>query len=122
MARPADGDDDGEVEREPGLVRPYIITSGRTRPQGTDLHVETVVKRASNPPSFSMGPEHENIMLTSEAPLSVAEIASRTGLPLGVTIVLVSDLVSARQLAASDASHRVDNSFVQRLIEGVRAL
>jgi hypothetical protein len=69
-----------------------------------------------------MGPEHENIMLTSEAPLSVAEIASRTGLPLGVTIVLVSDLVSARQLAASDASHRVDNSFVQRLIEGVRAL
>jgi Protein of unknown function (DUF742) len=87
----------GRHEADPGpFLRPYALTEGRTEPTGPDLAVEDLVGRAAvaadPPPWLSL--EHRSIALACRETLSVAELAARVDLPLGVTRVLVGDLAA----------------------------
>jgi hypothetical protein len=86
----------GRFEADPGpFLRPYAMTEGRTEPTGPDLAIEDLVGSAGAgepPPWLSL--EHRSIATACRETLSVAELAARVDLPLGVTRVLVGDLAS----------------------------
>jgi hypothetical protein len=82
----------GPSEDDPGpFLRPYAMTEGRTEPTGRDLAVEDLIGAAADPPAW-LSLEHRSIALACHETLSVAELAARVDLPLGVTRVLVGDL------------------------------
>jgi hypothetical protein len=82
----------GPLEADPGpFLRPYAMTEGRTEPIGRDLAIEDLIGAAADPPAW-LSLEHRSIALACHETLSVAELAARVDLPLGVTRVLVGDL------------------------------
>ncbi len=110
-----------------GDVRPYLMTGGRTGPGELAIAMETVVVaselwRRGRPPGQAF--ERARILRACAQPRSVAELAVLLEVPLGVAVVLVSDLVMAGLLDAagvrSGQSHDID--FLERLIVGVSAL
>lgn len=111
------------------LCRPYVLTGGRTRGRGVDIPLEAVALTVG--PAWESGrrvpPEAFDIAELCNNPRSVAEIASRLALPLGVVRVLVADLAADHALrigatAPGDAPRAVRIALLERLLAGVRAL
>jgi hypothetical protein len=109
-------------------IRPYLMTGGRTAAAGPQVAMETVValsRLARNGPIPRQAFERARILRRCQQPCSVAELAARLDIPLGVASVLVTDLIAEGLLDASTArreqqAHDVD--FLRRLIAGVSAL
>ena len=78
---------------ESNLIRPYSLTGGRTRPSRSDFSLTSQVVVIPPGPTAQTDPEVELILSLCERPLSVAEVASRSGFPLGVLRVLLADLM-----------------------------
>lgn len=118
------------MEREPledggsSLIRPYVMTGGRTRPDGPELPIESMVVNSPGVDPTALGFEQAKIAHVCSQPISVVELAAELDMPLGVARILVSDLIGegvldANPTAAADAA-RPD--LIERLIEGIRAL
>jgi hypothetical protein len=106
------------------LIRPYVLTGGRTRPEGPELPIESVVVTSPTADLSSLGFDQAQLATACAEPISIAELAAALDVPLGVARILVSDLVGAGIL---DANPTNDNSvappqLIERLIEGIRAL
>lgn len=117
--RPVDDRDDDSV------VRPFIITGGRTRPADDRLRVETLVTAAPAALSAPLGFERRRIVELCRRPLSVAEVATGLGVPLGVARVLIADLIAGRLVTVHDhvgLGGYPSRSLLERIREGVRAL
>jgi Protein of unknown function (DUF742) len=109
------------------VVRLYALTRGRAAPVGPVLDVVDMVV-AANPPDVHakkwLPPEHRLLHELCGTPIAVADLASETGLPLGVVQVLLSDLhrhglVSVvKPIKGSTA----DESVLKSVLEGLRAL
>ena len=124
-------DDEAELSQ---LVRPYTLTRGRTRhAEGAAFDVITQVVAADRTgladPDGSEGaddPEHQQILeLVRSRPLSVAEIAAETDLPLGVARILLGDLLDAELIRVSrpvPTALLPDVSVLREVIQGLRAL
>ena len=114
-----DGPD--HFEDDDVVVRPYLLTQGRTR---STLPIETVVTSARQPdPRSALDDEHRAIVALCEVPSAIVEVSAHLSLPLGVARILVADLVETGWLGASEtAGERPDISLVERLISGLRAL
>lgn len=105
-------------------VRPYVLTSGRTRGHG-ELLVHALVSAPGYDPQFAatLLPEaralYERACTSTE---SVAELSAHCGVPLGVTRVLLSDLCSAGRLLvdAPAASSPLDRNLLERVLDGLR--
>jgi hypothetical protein len=81
-------------QEEDSPERLYVITGGRSGPSTpTPLDLVTLVVARSSP-APGMQPELGAILRLCEGPLSVAEIAAYTGLPVSVVTVLVGDLLA----------------------------
>ncbi|MEX0665640.1 MAG: DUF742 domain-containing protein [Acidimicrobiia bacterium] len=111
----------------PRLVRPYVLTRGRTHVPGPLMALEAGVRRIADPGSFPAGapPESRRIVDLCEAPMSLAEVSARMLLPVGVVRVLVGDLVTAGVVAVDDphlVEHATDVHLLERLLDGIRAL
>jgi Protein of unknown function (DUF742) len=113
---------------EASLVRPYTLTAGRTKPS-VELPLEAPVQTLESalfhrwPPNDVRG---RIVQLCIKSP-SVAEIAARLDLPLGVTRVLVGDLVSSGYLRVNrtltERSTRDERrELIGRTLRGLRAL
>src|SRR5690348_13543690 len=76
------------------FIRPFFVTGGRTRPLQDGLRIETIVSAQPAALSAPLRFELRQIVELCQRPLSVAEVAVRLGMPLGVTRVLVGDLVT----------------------------
>ena len=79
------------------VVRPYALTGGRTEPAGGEVLDLIAIVVASGRPAQpadqrGLSPEHRRILTLCQRPATVADVASDTGLPLGVIRVLLSDL------------------------------
>ena len=74
--------------------RPYTVTGGRTRPAHDDLELETLVQTVTgiDEQLAELGREQRSIATLCREVASVAEIAGRLDLLLGVTRVIVGDL------------------------------
>ncbi len=128
---PEDADGSAEQYDEPvaSVVRPYTMTAGRTTSQ-IDVPMEATVE-LTGAGHDRRWPPHEPSSriadLCAAERLSVAEIASRTGLALGVTRVLVGDLVThgyvQLQKTLTDSTSSVERiSLIERTLRGLRDL
>jgi hypothetical protein len=118
------------------LVRPYTLTRGRTRhAEGAAFDVIAqiiAVDRtglAEPGPGLvegAEGPEYQAILeLVLERPLSVAEVAAGTDLPLGVIRILLGDLLEAELIRVSrpvPTALLPDSTVLWDVIRGLRAL
>jgi hypothetical protein len=111
-----------EDDDESSLVRPYVITGGRTRATRSDLGIETVVTTAGRAKAVTLGFERGKIAALCVEPLSIAEISSSLDVPLGVSRVLVTDMVTEGLLHSHDRAEGGDVELIEALIEGIRAL
>lgn len=108
------------------VVRLYALTRGRARPAGQVLDVVDVVvaERQQQAQLQWLPPEHRVLLDLCGSPIAVADLASETGLPLGVVQVLLSDLnrqglVSVLKPTKGSA---VDENVLKSVLEGLRAL
>ena len=113
---------------EASLVRPYTLTAGRTK-ASVDIPLEAPVQALQSamfhrwPPNDVRG---RIVQLCVKSP-SVAEISARLDLPLGVTRVLVGDLVTSGYLRVNrtltERSTRDERrELIGRTLRGLRAL
>jgi hypothetical protein len=113
----------------PSLVRPYSRTGGRTKP-GRDLALEALVRttvsgrEAWHSPLLT--PEHTSVIELCSGTVSVAEIAARLAVPLGVARVIIADmvdlgLVEVMRTSASVGDER-DPAFLRRVLSGLQRL
>lgn len=119
------------VERdEPtgALVRPYAVTRGRTRPKleiAIEALVETTVRGRQ---TGTGGQEQQYIANLCDGRLqSLAEIAARMQLPLGVARVIIADmasdgLVAVYEPASLDSNDAVGTELLERVLSGLRRL
>jgi hypothetical protein len=116
------------LDKEAGpVVRPYAMTGGRARPVTGGLDLLTYVEALYAPEAdlIHLQPEHRAILTMTRTAMSVAEIAGRLDLPVGVVRVLVGDLLQANLVStfsASAAARPPDESILQAVIDGLRAL
>jgi hypothetical protein len=104
------------------FVRPFVMTGGRTRTNDTSLRVETMVQTV-NDDKANLTFEHARIVEACWEPQSIAELGAALGMPLGVAMVLVGDLVEAGCLDTSYSDPvELELSALTRMIERVRAL
>jgi hypothetical protein len=113
-------------DRASRVVRPYAITGGRLRLDQEELEVEALVTTTSvGTDVWRLSFERRSIALLCRDVLSVAEIAAKLRLPLGVVRLLVSDmaeqgLVELHRPAQFD--DRPDLSLLERVLYGLRQL
>ena len=115
------------------LVRPYAVTRGRTRPKleiALEALVETTVRGRSTGVGRGGGSEHQYIaaMCDGGRVQSLAEIAARMQLPLGVARVIVADMASDGLVAVyeptslEDETDAVGTELLERVLSGLRRL
>ena len=113
----------------PALVRPYARTGGRTKP-GRDLDLEALVLPTTNGreawESPLLSPEHNTVLEICQRSVSVAEIAAQLKVPIGVSRVIIADmvdlgLVEVLKTAAADGDER-DPAFLRRVLSGLQRL
>jgi len=105
-------------------VRPYAITGGRVRAR-TELQIEAIVYRTPQGEQADRLPlERGQILSLLSTPLSTAEISARLRLPLGVTRVILGDLIDEGYVAVNSrsATGRPDLRLLERVLDGLQAL
>jgi hypothetical protein len=115
------------------LVRPYAVTRGRTRPR-LDIAIEALIettvrgRSSSGRSSSGSGQEQQYIATLCDGRLqSLAEIAARMQLPLGVARVLIADMAADGLVAVYEPTSFEDNDSVgtellERVLSGLRRL
>ena len=106
------------------LVRPYLITGGRTRPVDA-LPLEALVEStpAADEQLGRLRFEPRRVIELCRTPTSIAELAALIAIPLGVARVLVADLASGDLLrihrtASADGP---DVPLLERLLSELRS-
>jgi DNA-binding IclR family transcriptional regulator len=120
--RPA-AEDAGEPETSG--VRPYLVTGGRVRPLDATLEIEAqVLTTAAGRVAGRLTVEHRDILNLAQRPISIAEIAARLGMHLGVARVLAGDLIGLGYLSVRrpDAGLHQDAKIIERVIRGLQAI
>ena len=109
------------------VVRPYVLTRGRTASSIGSLALHAPVLAIIGPEQLRRAatPEDRRIIELCQTPTSIAELAARMGAPVGVVRVLVGDLVDAQMVQVRDVEERAEHRDVrllERLLEGIRGL
>lgn len=122
------GSDESIPPTEASLVRPYTLTAGRTDTD-VELPLEAPVQTlpSARVDRWPAGDVRARIVALCSAGPSVAEVAARLDLPLGVVRVLIGDLVTSGHLRiqptltdyATTAQRR---ELIGRTLRGLRAL
>jgi hypothetical protein len=101
------------------LVRPYVISNGRTEPTRR-LDLLSVVRATGVAGPSALDVEHARALDLCHAPASVAEIAARLGLPLSVTKILICDLIDSGAAATTRRDDLADHVLLQEVLDGLR--
>ncbi|MCP2342120.1 DUF742 domain-containing protein [Actinomadura rupiterrae] len=108
------------------VVRPYTLTRGRTRTDGIDLDVVTLVVAIQPQVNAArVDDASARLLRVCEHPLSVAEAAAGVGLPLRVVKVLLADLIQQGLILRTldqPAAAGPDITILREVLHGLRAL
>jgi hypothetical protein len=111
------------------LVRLYAMTAGRAQPGSAEFDLMAVVTAdpdSGSEPERALQPEQRAILhMCRQEPQTVADIASDSGLPLGVVRVLLSDLLAVALIRVTrpvPPAQLPDASILREVINGLRAL
>ena len=117
-------DDEGAA-----LVRPYALVRGRTRTESAGpLPVEAIVETTDSGASQHLALEKGAILRRCIEPCSVVELSVHLKVPVGVTRVLVGDLMRMGAVVVHLpvpghlADGRVDRVLLERVLAGLEAL
>ncbi|MFI5840422.1 DUF742 domain-containing protein [Catenuloplanes sp. NPDC051500] len=114
-----------EEPADDGVVRPFLLTGGRTRPLRDGLRLETLVRAAPAALSAPLRFELQRIVRLCQEPRSLADVAARLCLPIGVTRVLIADLAADDYLTVAqpvDDPSELPIALIERIVDRVRAL
>ncbi|RZL75977.1 MAG: DUF742 domain-containing protein [Rhodococcus sp. (in: high G+C Gram-positive bacteria)] len=109
------------------IVRPFILTGGRTE-SGVDLPLEALIVACADGDAVVDGmpapDELRRVFALCSEPRSVAEIASLASIPLGVARVLVGDLAAAGAVRVNETAGSTgpDREVMQRVLDGLRKI
>jgi hypothetical protein len=125
------GAGDKWTDRDAGpVVRPYALTGGRTEPADgeiLDLIAVIVASRrvVGADDQLDLSPEHRKILGFCRQPVTVADVASDTALPLGVVRVLLADLTLQGRITVipqRPADEQPSAELLKEVLHGLRAL
>ncbi|MFR9675804.1 DUF742 domain-containing protein [Streptomyces sp. TR02-1] len=104
-------------------LRPYAVTRGRTHPT-QPVDISSYVRTRAEAGSTDHLDEEEQDLVTEcrAGPSAVVELAGRTGLPLQVVKILVSDLIDTGFLvmAMPTTNDRPSIQLLERVIAGLK--
>ncbi|MGW3495423.1 DUF742 domain-containing protein [Streptomyces sp. NPDC001020] len=109
------------------LVRPYVITKGRSLPDDEQFSLITLVTASLDERQrpTRLSPEEQSMLtMCTGGYLSVAEIAGHTRLPLGVVKILLASLAEGGYLLTRPPVARAvlaDREILQEVLDGLRA-
>jgi hypothetical protein len=110
---------------EPGddlVVRPFMLTGGRTQPLHDGLRIETLLHAAPAALSAPLRFESRRIVELCQAPMSIADLAVGLRVPMGVVRVIVADLVTSGYLRIEEQLDELPIALIERIRDRVRAL
>lgn len=108
-------------------ARPYTLTAGRTRPD-IELSIEATVEAvAARESDWGSADIREWIVQMCGVRQSIAEISSHVDAPIGVTRVLVADLIASGHLhlhatLADRTTVGDQRRLIERTLDGLRAI
>lgn len=113
--------------RESGLVRPYVVTGGRSAPSRNTFDQITLVKLFQRDLSRAgLTPEQLRVLeLCAPGALSVAEIGGHLGLPLSVLRIVLADLMESGHITTRSTvltAQRADRDLLEAVLAGLQAL
>ncbi|MFD0306238.1 DUF742 domain-containing protein [Streptomyces sp. NPDC059517] len=115
----------GRPGRDDAPDRFYTLTSGRSR-VGADSPLDLVtLVIAECDPVPGMQSEHAAILRMTERPTAVVEIAAELRLPVGITKILLSDLLAAGRVSARHPRRQQalpDLDILEQVLVGLRNL
>jgi hypothetical protein len=117
--------DDDDADETGRLIRPYAMTGGRTGIEGETIGLEAQIQ-ANTRASSHLGAyrwEAAKLIELVQTPTALVEVAARLKIPIGVTRVLVADLVrdGAVVVHVPQKSHSF-TSLLEKVLDGVRSL
>jgi hypothetical protein len=109
-----------------GLVRPYAVTGGRTKPR-YQLQIEAMVAASHYEARdlSALSPECQAILGFCRDWRSVAEISAVLRMPLGVARILIADMAVEGLVRIHQLDHargRPDLNLLERVLSGLRKL
>ncbi|MFJ8017934.1 DUF742 domain-containing protein [Streptomyces sp. NPDC096339] len=110
-----------EADDDALFVRPFIMTGGRVEPMHDGLRLETLVVAAPGARTETLEFERRRIVVLCTEPTTVAEVATRIGVPLGVAKVLIADLVVGGLLSCQQPKE-LPLHVLERIRNHVRSL
>ena len=108
-------------DEEP-VVRPFMLTGGRTQPMRDGLRIETQLQATPAALSAPLRFEARRIVELCQAPMSIADLAVALGAPAGVVRVIVADLITEGFVLVEDRSGELPTDVIERIRDLVRAL
>lgn len=116
--------DTGDEHRRQEVVRPFVVTRGRTRSRGEELPPETLVATPERMPvAGKLAFEQQRIVeLCTDDPLSIAELAAELRLPTRAAQVLVGDMVADGLLEPQEVVAEIDLDLLDRIRRAVAEL
>ncbi|MGQ0838165.1 DUF742 domain-containing protein [Actinokineospora sp.] len=114
----------GGVDESRHIVRPYARTGGRTR-SGVGLALETLLVTSATAHPEPLAAEHRFVCRLCVDPLSVAEIAVYTRLPIGAARVVIADMIDLGLLIAGRTESTMNGpsiDLLSRVLHGLRDL
>jgi hypothetical protein len=120
--------DDKWEDGDAGPVsRPYTLTGGRTRPPADRVYdlMDVVGHGQVVPDPAVLRPEQMRMIAVCSTPVTVADLASGTDLPIGVLRILLADLVHDQLLEVRTPAAKTrltDKNVLRQVLEGLHAL
>lgn len=112
-----DSSEEGEALDLSRLVRPYMVTGGRST--ASTLPIETMVKTQDVDQS-SLADEALGVCTAAaNQPLAIAELSAILSLPVGVTRVVVGDLIDSGHLESYETAASDDVAVVTRILNAL---
>jgi Protein of unknown function (DUF742) len=119
--RPSSGLHSTDPDEDP-VIRPFMLTNGRTQPLHDGLRIETLLHAAPAALSAPLRFESRRIVELAQAPMSVADLSVALRAPLGVVRVIVADLITQGFLTVQEPVGELSTSLIERIRDRVRAL
>lgn len=116
-----------EVPAQRTLVRPYVLTRGRTQSR-RNLAIEALVstRAGAHWNGARITGEFRSVRTLCHRPRSVAEVAATLSVPLGVARVLLDDMADQGLVTIHDTKVRTDGrpavALMERVLHGLRRL
>jgi hypothetical protein len=108
-------------EPDDPVIRPFLLTGGRTHPTQQGLQVESLIQARPDGLRSDLRFEARQIVELCQRPISLAELAAAVRVPIGVARVLVSDLLADG--AVTLVQHEeLSVQMIERIRDRVRAL